>query len=244
MKARPIVLTSVAVGMVSLLAAALASTRGPRQSVPTLSASDKPQSLVGTGGTPEPSPVDSLNDAILKRFQDVDENQFGMSRMPWTTPGHVKEFAPETPQEKAAVADLRRQGWTVAVYLGGRRLSRTPLSRSEWESGNRYGMRRTLSEPLPITSAHEAENWPKPWELQEIGRKALTASMSKNHFDTSFGRWSVDARPVRATRQLCLDCHGSEIGSAFPNPPKSEPGELAIGDALGVLIYVYTRTGD
>jgi hypothetical protein len=185
-----------------------------------------------------------LNDAILKRFQDVDTNQFGMSRMPWTTPGHVKEFDPETSEEKTVVADLRRQGWTVAVYLGGRRLSRTPLSQTEWEGENQYSIRRTLSEPLPITSAKESEDWPKPWELQEIGRKALKASTWSDQFATSLGRWSVDARPVRATRQLCLDCHASEIGSMFPGPSKGEPKELAIGDALGVLMYVYSRPGN
>jgi hypothetical protein len=183
-------------------------------------------------------PIEELDYCIQKRFHTVDE--FGMARIP-VVPQHLYEFNPETPDEKAAVADLHKQDWTVGLYLGGRGLLGPPLSKTQWEEVGRYSDRKAISEPIRISGKVPPADLPKPWELWEIGQRALEASTTSDRHTASFGRWSVDARPVRATQKACLKCHEAEGASVYPPRPTGPRTKLQIGDALGVVLYVYAR---
>jgi hypothetical protein len=147
---------------------------------------------VSSSGT---SPVEALNDTVQERFRTLDG--FGMARIP-AVPQHVYEFDPQTPDEKAAVEDLRKQGWTVGLYLGGRGLLRPPLSESEWEKAGEHSTRRAISPPLVISRRVTPAGLPKPWELQAIGRKALDASARS---DPSVDGRSMSGRSARAERR-------------------------------------------
>jgi hypothetical protein len=184
------------------------------------------------------SPVEGLNYSLQERFRTLDG--FGMARIP-AVPQHVYQFDPQTPDEKAAVEDLRKTGWTVGLYLGGRGLLRPPLSESEWESAGEHSTRKAISPPLVISGQTTPKGLPKPWELQAIGRKALEASIRSDCYSASVGRWSVDARPIRANRAACFQCHTAEGVLNDQQVGAGRQAELKIGDALGVAIYVYRR---
>ena len=163
-----------------------------------------------------------------------------MARIP-AVPQHVYRFDPETPDEKAVVEDLRKQGWAVGLYLGGRGLLRRPLSEPEWEEAGEHSTRRAISPPLVISGRATPEGLPKPWELQTIGREVLEASARSDRYKASLGRWSIDVRPIRANRAACFDCHAAEGPAGYRLPGMEKAVGLQIGDALGVAIYVYRR---
>lgn len=185
------------------------------------------------------SPVDALDYTIQERFRTI--KGFGISRIS-VVPEHMHEFDPESGDEKAAVAELRSQGWDVGFYLGGRGLLELPLSETEWDKSDTRGWpRRTISKPIVIAGDSTPSDLPRPWELQEIGREALEASVTGDRFTASLGRWSVDVRPIRASRAECLKCHAPNGIANLRSHGKNQDAELRIGDALGVAIYLYAR---
>ena len=185
------------------------------------------------------SPVEALNYCIQKRFHTLDG--FGMARMP-VVPQHVYEFAPETSEEQAAVAELQQKGWSVGLYLGGRGLLESPMTQAEWEKVGKFSDRKAISEPLRISGKLPPTDLPKPWELWKIGQRALVASTTSDQYQASFDRWWVDARPIRANQKACFKCHAAEGADGYPPRSRDPSTELKIGDALGVVIYVYART--
>lgn len=200
------------------------SFTSPRAALPSLA----PSSSVA----PTISPVDPLNETIQARFQDI--KRLGMARIP----KHIRHYSPETSDEKSAVAELRQAGLGMAFYLGGRGLQGPGMSKSEWENTDKYDRRKAVSEPIVVTNDETVKDLPRPWELWGLGREALAATVKADSFTRTFGRWSVDVRPVRANRQACLDCHDS----GFAAVPEDSEKTLKIGDPLGVVIYVYART--
>jgi hypothetical protein len=183
--------------------------------------------------------IEALDYSIQERFRNL--SGFGMARMP-VTPQHVDRFDPETSDEKAAVAGLRDRGWTVGLYLGGRGLLDPPMTESEWTGDGPYSFRKAISEPIIIVGDITPEDLPRPWELQAIGRRALEASTATDRYEDSFGRWSVDARAVRANQVACLKCHTAGRANDFRSRDTDPGATLRLGDALGVAIYVYART--
>jgi Protein of unknown function (DUF3365) len=202
----------------------------PRSRIP-------PASLPATRFVSAASPVEALNYSVQERFRTT--KGFGMSRL-LVVPQHVW-FDPETPDEKAAVEDLRSGGWTVGLYLAGRGLLKPPMSESEWENAGEFSVRRAISKPIVISGETTPAELPKPWELQVIGRNALEASAASDRYEAAFGRWSVDARPIRANRAACLACHATKPAAGSQRPGMDEDTDLRVGDALGLAVYVYTR---
>ena len=227
---RPTVLALAALAVVALVGATRFASR--------------PSPAVSSRGNPAPrsaseaSPVDALDHSVQERFRTL--TSFGMSRMP-LVPQHVYQFDPETPEEKAAVADLRNQGLSVGLYLGGLGLLGSPMSEADWKKGGEYDLRRAISDPIVVSGAATPEGLPKPWELQEIGRRALEASAAGDRYEASFGRWSVDVRPVRASQSACLECHKAGGTAAERESGAGTRPDLKVGDALGVAVYLYAR---
>jgi hypothetical protein len=201
----------------------------------------KPGDAPWTLLAPRKSPVDAFNDCVQKRFYDID--QLGMSRLP-TVPQHFRYyhdgFSPQTPEEIAAVAKLKEEGWEVGLYLGGRAVLNSGMTAADWEKAGEHSTRRAISKPLVVTGERAAAHWPRPWELWDDARKALAASVSSDSYTSTLGRWSIDARPVRASGESCLGCH-SETGAGWTPKNKTHDSTLRVGDAVGVVIYVYSR---
>jgi hypothetical protein len=226
------------VGNRIVVALALLATTAVSASVSwTRSARDRrpPAATVPSVAT-EDSPVESLNQCIQDRFRNLD--RFGMSRMSV----HSWSFYPVTPEERSAVTRLREDGWEVGFYLGGRELLERPgITEAEWNEADESSFRRAVSKPISITGQEPPPDLPRPWELWGHARKALAASDVADSYTASVGRWSIDARPVRADRQVCLKCHDEGGATAFPSPDEEGGRPLRVGDALGVAIYVYAR---
>lgn len=193
---------------------------------------------------PKLSPVEALNQCIQERFHTT--KGFGMNRL-ITVPQHVQWFSPETAAERNAVAQLQNKGYKVALYLGGRGLLRPKMIEAEREKAEEYSLRRAISKPLALTGEKDLEELPKPWELLAQGQRVLATAQGRN-YQGSLGKWSIDARPVRANQPACLRCHAND--RAIDGQPRNSAkptlnvarNTLRVGDALGVAIYVYKQT--
>lgn len=180
------------------------------------------------------SPMDDLDYHVQERMRTSEG--FGMSRVFGLV--HIMNIVSLTnkasDEERAVIAELERQGLRVGVYLGSRGLLEAPVSEAVWNEGEKRraeSKRKPIGEPVLISGEVEPEGMPGPFELWEIGQKALVISKTSDRYESSIGRWKVDARPVRAAQESCLKCHSSE----HPDT------KLKIGDALGVVMYVYAR---
>jgi len=177
---------------------------------------------------PSASSIDELNDVVQNRLHNT--KGAGMARIT-TVKEHFRGFDPAGPEARVAVGRLERRGFTVALYLGGLNLLNPPMSKQEWEKLSPHD-RNAISNPLPITGREIPAGMPAGWELWETGQKALTAFAKADRYESSIGRWSIDARPVRVDRQECITCHAGRGG---------DREVLKIGDAVGVAMYVYDR---
>jgi dipeptidyl aminopeptidase/acylaminoacyl peptidase len=176
-----------------------------------------PPLVVSRFAPPDKTPIAALNRCIQARFVTMDKF-FGRSRI--AGPEHMRQFQPESEEEKAVVEKLEREGWKVALYLVGRGV----LS-SESEPSS-------MNIPVFITGEDQKAGLPTPSELLEPAREAFRATHWRSGYDFKIGQWFVAARPVRASQQRCLSCH-----HRWSNPKRW----LRLGDALGVVMYVYTR---
>jgi len=209
--------------------------------------SDSPLGRINTPGSrpkPPTSPMDDLDYHVQERMQTSEG--FGMSRMLGLE--HIRQIPSHSDsasdEEQAVIAELERQGWTVGLSLGSRGLLEMPISKTEWDARRKTGphvKREPIEEPVLISGHAKPEGMPGPFDLWEIGQKALLASTTSDRYESSIGRWKVDARLVRATRESCLKCHSTEEAgyNGFPEPNANT--KLKPGDALGVVIYVYAR---
>jgi hypothetical protein len=177
---------------------------------------------------PEGSPVERLNGALQRMFRE--RGGFGMSRLVHNFDRRA-EFSPSTPEEAAAVKELKADGWAVGFYLCGRENLDAPMTPADWKRlkdldrarlNARQGM---LHGPVAVTR-NVGEGYPGVSEVWEDGRKALESFTTTEVFRSTSGRWSVEARPVRADQDACLKCH-----------------EVEKGDAIGSLLYVYASGG-
>jgi hypothetical protein len=187
------------------------------------------------------TPLGMFDRCVQERFRNVKDQ--GMARMPVLHRG-VKQFSPETSGEIEAVDWLRDEGMVMGFFLGGRRLLDSEgMTEAQWE-GSGIDRHRTINGPIFVTDSLAPADFPRPWQLAEHGRKALAASTTTttDSYSGTLGRWSIEARAIRADRVDCLLCHRS-VRPADANPVEKDRARLKIGDALGVMIYVYTRPG-
>ncbi len=178
-----------------------------------------------------PASIEPLDYCIQRRLHDFEG--FGFSRLA-DVPQHLYQFAPETSDERSAVAGLRWSGRAVAIYLGGLAL----LDPSRGPDKEPVG-RRTFSPAIDVTGT-AALALPPEGALRALSRKALAASDAGEPVTSTVGRWRIDVRPVRADRQACLDCHAAIRPDLPPRAAPSVDHPLKIGDALGVVIYAST----
>lgn len=192
----------------------------------------------------EAHPLDALDRAVQKRFHSV--IGFGMARI-----GTEKRFAPETAEEKQAVRDLKRAGYSVGLYLAGRAVLEDVPERDRY-SKVVFGSTpagQAFSGPI-FMSTSGLKGLPKAAALWDETRRALHSfAEGSERYGFKSGEWDVEARPVRASEESCLKCHVARVnftvvtGEDGTKTVKSEPAENApkVGDPLGVLVYSYRK---
>jgi hypothetical protein len=189
-------------------------------------------------------PLDPLDLAVQKRFHDV--IGFGMARI-----ATERRFAPETPEERAAVRELKRAGYKVGLYLAGRGiLEPTPEEYRRAKTAFGVGMGvHGFSGPIFLSSSGV---WKVPSAASLWGNTRLALlsfAEGAERYEFKAGRWEVQARPVRA-EESCLRCHNTdyrmvtkvtEKGLSFYSiEPKGNT--LKAADPLGVLLYFYKKS--
>ena len=166
---------------------------------------------------PELRAIAELNDCIQQRFLDVDKF-FGFRRIvkPDDTP---HRFRPENVREMDAVRVLAEARLDVVLYLAGRRVLKP---RTE-------GMERWAPKgPVRIANGSGGTSEPPAASgLWDDARDALIAFSSNTSYEfrEPIGEWKMVARPIRASGEVCLECHAP----------------VRLGDPIGVVIYGYRR---
>lgn len=176
--------------------------------------------------------IDDLDALIQRRFEDVDE-RFGITRLGEPGDFHqtLRLFRPENDAERTTLDALERGGIRVVLFLAGRSLLASgPMTPAV---AARVG-RRALGGPVLVSGARAEEiarlGLPDRPVLREHGRRAFDAFAGAGAYAFGHGAWRFEARPVRAGRQECLDCHRGIVSGTPGSPP-------ALGDALGVVFY-------
>jgi hypothetical protein len=190
-------------------------------------------------------PLDALDREVQKRFHNV--IGFGMARI-----AAQKKFEPETEEEKASVRELKREGYSVGLYLAGRAILNNVPEESR-HSKLYFGASaagQAFSGPIFLSSAGMKE-LPTAASLWDETRRALQSFASgSERYAFKSGEWDVETRPVRASEESCLKCHTAraqlavvvvnEKGEKSVEPERKEdPPKL--GDPLGVLVYAYRK---
>ena len=174
-----------------------------------------PAGAVATDCDAPPSALIAALDKILQsRFRDTSAGLFGIRRL---GPGHMGELRPETEAEVKVLSDIKNSGWEAVVFLVGRQAL---------ESGDVS----KVHHPFGVTGSARRQDLPQTSRLEGPARQALKAFGRDNAFDFREGQWFIAARPVRASKPECLDCH-------------SRPGEKTaprLGDPLGARMYAFT----
>ena len=187
-------------------------------------------------------PFDALDRAVQQRFHNV--IGFGMARI-----ATERKFAPETKEEKGAVRDLKRAGYRVGLFLAGRGVLE-PFPEQYRVSSTYFGngLSHTMSGPVYMSSSG-LKGLPSGPALWEPARRALLAfggGAERQSF--TVGKWEVEARPVRATNESCVQCHKDVQLTVYQNASGKyygwglkEDSVLRVGDTIGVLLYVYQK---
>jgi len=172
--------------------------------------------------------LSGLNDCIQQRF--LDTGRFGINRI---LPLHgVRQFHPANGQERAALDGLDQQGYEVALFLAGRQILK-PSGGVSVGGIPFIDPRSRVQGPAYMTRLVKDAELPRPDVLLADARAALTSFDRGNGFETRKDGWNVMMRPLRATSETCVQCHTRGVGGANEN--------LKVGDALGVVLYVYRR---
>jgi hypothetical protein len=172
--------------------------------------------------------LSGFNECIQQRF--LDTGVFGMNRI---LPLHgINQFRPANAKERAAVNGLEQKGYEVALFLAGRQI----LSPSDGSIVGGFPFidpRSGVQGPAYITHFANTNDLPNPAALLTDARTALTSFDTGDGYEVQKDGWTVMMRPLRATSQTCVQCHTRGAGGANAS--------LKVGDALGVVLYVYRR---
>ena len=157
-----------------------------------------------------------LNECIQTRF--LSRTSFGMSRIAVPSMAYhgQRMFHPENPTEFGVVDQIRKKGFEFAVFLAGRSVLSSPLPMG-------------VQGPALVTGVRDLRQLPGSDALLPESRAALASFQSGEGYDIRMGDWTVAMRPLRASNEGCVACHTARTAQTG----------LHVGDALGVVMYVF-----
>jgi hypothetical protein len=187
--------------------------------------------------------VDPLDRVVQQRFHDV--VGFGMARI-----ASERKFVPESKEEKTAVKDLKRAGYEVGLYLVGRNILEDVPDKYHVGKTMFGGFGEHLMSGPVFVSRQGLKELPDARALWEQSREALRAfDGGGERYGFKADGWDVEARPVRASDEGCLRCHGFDTRLTFDEKgdlrmisPAKERNGLRVGDPLGAMLYVYRKS--
>ena len=202
--------------------------------------------MQGNAQSPAPDGTAELNDfdkAVQQRFHDV--IGFGMARI-----SSDRQFVPETAAEKEAAQALKRSGYQICLFLVGRGvLQQVP---EQDRNMNKFGgSSHTIAGPVFLKKNQTMRGLPAAIELWEPAREAFkTFAGGGARYGFKVRNWNVEARPVRASDESCLRCHGVDTRVTYRADgsnlleARTEANHLQVGDAIGMLLYVHKNKSD
>jgi hypothetical protein len=183
--------------------------------------------------------ISALDDCLQDRFKDVDE-KFGMARI---ARGKAHRFQPENIREVEALRGLERAKLRVVFYLAGRRVLGAMPGPGSWREEDGWGIIKGPVDITPVSarrsSLFEDNAPPRPRDLWEDSRRAMMAFASAESHEFTNAGWKFIARPVRASSESCLECHGAPKSFVRPSLGIAADRSLKIGDSIGAAIYGY-----
>jgi hypothetical protein len=141
------------------------------------------------------------------------------------------DFTPENDREKKVVASLGAARLHVGLFVIGRAILGSDSEKLNY---------RALKGPAAMTAGTPRPGWYPMGELRAVGdnalpdwnavyplaRKAMKSfTDGGTGFETEIDSWNIAARPVLASQQRCLACHGG----------------LALNQPVGGVLYTYRR---
>lgn len=177
--------------------------------------------------------VQQLDRVVQARFQDADAGEFGPERFQASfIDGHFSVTGlvnNETAHEKRILKPLRKAPYFVIV--GIMHLRHKPGHHTE-----QPGAPADLRDPLPSAEVLEASGTTRArvertltWADSNINRATLWAAKQVKGgetVDTTYGKFAVAIRPIRAEHAGCITCHtGSKRN-----------------DVLGAMVYMVAPT--
>jgi hypothetical protein len=173
--------------------------------------------------TTAPEALDDFDEVVQQRFHNV--IGFGMTRV-----ATQRWFLPETKQEKDSVKALQKSGYEICLFMVGRSILQDipdRLRRSQTYFGG-LGL-HLMSGPVFVGKS-TLKGLPGDREMWEPARKALRKfddGATRHSFEEA--GWTIEARPVRASDNQCLDCHGYDVEFKFDaNGPGYSFGRAAV----------------
>ena len=200
--------------------------------------------------------VERLDRAFQYRFATVNQNIFGISRIP-TVPQHpeLRVLKLDTPEETAVVQGLKELGWdgafmvvsavalqslTRAHKLPPRASSEQAAARAAAPTGSaprsreRHPaglVRRVVSAPLYLTEPKPSAPLPAEDLLLPRLLKADPDPRRIGARQFTIGGWVFDVRPIPAGKTQCLSCHKRNIDGSL----------MKLGDPLGLALYAFHK---
>ena len=185
--------------------------------------------------------LDAFDQVVQKRFHSV--IGFGVTRV-----ATERQFVPESLEEKEAVKQLKRAGYEICFFLAGRGILQD-IKESERVSHAEFGHRwgHVMSGPV-FLSDRKLKALPEARVMWEPARQAFRKfSEGASRYSFEANGWQIEARPVRASEERCLQCHGHDILITYPPEggtsykKDTERNNLRVGDPVGVLLYVHKQ---
>jgi len=128
---------------------------------------------------------------------------------------NARIFQPENSDERAVVDQIQKKGYELAVFLADRNVL-------------------PVQGPALVTTFRDPKQLPASAALLPESRAALASFQTGDGYDIRMGEWTVAMRPLRASNEGCIACHTARTAQT----------DLHIGDALGVLMYVFKPVKD
>ncbi len=176
--------------------------------------------------------IGKLDGVVQQRFRTLVPGVFGMSRIavPSSLGNHFqprvtsqRDFEPENDAERAVIAKLEEEKMQVGLWVFGRAVTVAAPSALNFRALKGPGAitngtpRPAWYPGLAVGGAAPAKDALPEWKaIYPVAQDAMRRFQAGGGgFETRVDSWAIAVRPVPASDQNCVVCHGGERGQAI-----------------------------
>jgi hypothetical protein len=206
----------------------------------------------GNPRAPDLRLINRLDEAVQHRFEVPMPASLGMSRVirPSSFGGHFqpnmtlqRDFEPESPAEKEAIAALEQRQIQVGFYLFGATIADSEPAQLNFRAlkgpgAMTRGTPRPAWYPLLATPAAPKQDTLPDWNaIYPLAREAMKSFQGGGKgFETKLATWNIAARPMTASQERCVTCHSNRAYKPLH--------EVRLGEAIGGVLYAFRQARD